>query len=280
MHSVFLLWVVAVPNRTQSGYRSFFSSSNKLAVFATRPDPVDSQYIKSNKFTFKNNTLLKMSNGKRPFRVSIEGNISSGKSTLLKYFEKLSDVDACAEPVDEWRNVNGNNLLELTYLDPKRWNFTFQHYVQLTRLQMQTKLTDKKVQLFERSLQNNRYCFVEMAHSKGIMSKYEYLAQCEWYDWIENNMDIGLDLIVYLRSCPKTVHERMCKRNRPEENCVPFEYLESLHNSYEHWLTTNPPAPVLVLDVNQDIGQVQSLYTQNAPYILGKMPFIPETVLV
>uniref|UniRef100_A0A8D8LYR0 Deoxynucleoside kinase n=1 Tax=Cacopsylla melanoneura TaxID=428564 RepID=A0A8D8LYR0_9HEMI len=206
-----------------------------------------------------------MSNGNRPFRVSIEGNIGSGKSTLLKYFEKFSDVDACAEPVDEWRNVHGHNLLHLTYSDPKRWNFTFQHYVQLTRLQMQTKLTEKKVQLFERSLQNNRYCFVEMARSKGFLSQHEFLAQCEWYDWIENNMDIGLDLIVYLRSCPKTVHERMLKRNRPEENCVPLEYLESLHKSYEHWLSANPPAPVLVLDVNQDLGQVQSLYTQNPP---------------
>uniref|UniRef100_A0A8D8SPL4 Deoxynucleoside kinase n=1 Tax=Cacopsylla melanoneura TaxID=428564 RepID=A0A8D8SPL4_9HEMI len=250
MHSVILLCVVSVTSRTQTGFRSFSSSSKKLAVIASKPDPVDSHYIKSNKFTFKNNTSLKMSNGNRPFRVSIEGNIGSGKSTLLKYFEKFSDVDACA------------------------------HYVQLTRLQMQTKLTEKKVQLFERSLQNNRYCFVEMARSKGFLSQHEFLAQCEWYDWIENNMDIGLDLIVYLRSCPKTVHERMLKRNRPEENCVPLEYLESLHKSYEHWLSANPPAPVLVLDVNQDLGQVQSLYTQNAPYILGKMPFTPESVLV
>ncbi|KAI5739921.1 hypothetical protein M8J77_025013 [Diaphorina citri] len=215
----------------------------------------------------------------RPFRVSIEGNIGSGKSTLLKYFEKFSDVDTCVEPVEEWRNVNGHNLLHLTYSDPMRWNFSFQHYVQLTRLQMQTKVTDKKVQLFERSLQNNRFCFVEMARAKGFLSKQEFLAMSEWYDWVENNMDIGLDLIVYLRSCPKTVHERMLKRNRPEENCVPLDYLQSLHESYEHWLSTNPPAPVLVLDVNQDLGHVENLYTLNAPYILGQSP-PPNSVLV
>lgn len=31
---------------------------------------------------------------KRPFRVSIEGNVGSGKSTLIKYFENFKEVEA------------------------------------------------------------------------------------------------------------------------------------------------------------------------------------------
>lgn len=31
---------------------------------------------------------------KRPFRVSIEGNIGSGKSTCIKFFEKFRNVEA------------------------------------------------------------------------------------------------------------------------------------------------------------------------------------------
>lgn len=30
---------------------------------------------------------------KRPFRVAIEGNVGSGKSTLIKYFENFKDVE-------------------------------------------------------------------------------------------------------------------------------------------------------------------------------------------
>ena len=37
----------------------------------------------------------------RPFVVSIEGNIGSGKSTMLKYFEKFQDVELVPEPVAE-----------------------------------------------------------------------------------------------------------------------------------------------------------------------------------
>lgn len=33
---------------------------------------------------------------RRPFRVSIEGNIGSGKSTCIKYFEKFPNVEAHA----------------------------------------------------------------------------------------------------------------------------------------------------------------------------------------
>lgn len=33
---------------------------------------------------------------KRPFRVSIEGNIGSGKSTCIKFFEKFKNVETHA----------------------------------------------------------------------------------------------------------------------------------------------------------------------------------------
>lgn len=47
----------------------------------------------------------------------------------------------------------------LTYAEPHRWNFTFQHYVQLSRLNLQNQQSDKKIQIFERSLQNNRLVY-------------------------------------------------------------------------------------------------------------------------
>lgn len=40
-----------------------------------------------------------------------------------------------------------------------------------------------------------RYCFVEMAHDKGLLSSPEFAVICQWYEFIENNVDIGLDLI-------------------------------------------------------------------------------------
>ncbi len=76
-----------------------------------------------------NNTARK---NKRPFTVVVEGNIGSGKTTFLKYYDNLMSTEVFMEPVDKWKNLDGNNLLELMYKEPKRHSFTFQSYVQLT----------------------------------------------------------------------------------------------------------------------------------------------------
>nr|CAD7269520.1 unnamed protein product [Timema shepardi] len=104
----------------------------------------------------KTSTDDTVNNQKHPFRVSVEGNIGCGKSTFIKHFGQFPQVDSHLEPVELWRDVQGQNLLELLYKDIARWNFVFQNFVQLSRLNIQTRSTDKRVQMFERSLQNNR----------------------------------------------------------------------------------------------------------------------------
>lgn len=47
----------------------------------------------------------------RPFTVIVEGNIGSGKTTFLNYFKKKKDICVLAEPIEMWRDCNGNNLL-------------------------------------------------------------------------------------------------------------------------------------------------------------------------
>lgn len=146
----------------------------------------------------------------------------------------------------------------------------FQNYVQLSRLKTQMHQTERKVLMFERSLQNNRFCFVEMAHTNGQLLDVEYVVLCKWYDWIEQNFDIHLDLIVYLHSSPEVCYERIQRRRRPEEITVSLSYLKELHESYEEWLLqAQTPAPVLVIDANKELDEVRQLCFQNQSYILG-----------
>jgi len=39
---------------------------------------------------------------KRPFLVSVEGNVGSGKSTMLNFFKDIEGVKLCPEPVNKW----------------------------------------------------------------------------------------------------------------------------------------------------------------------------------
>uniref|UniRef100_A0A1I8FEB8 DNK domain-containing protein n=1 Tax=Macrostomum lignano TaxID=282301 RepID=A0A1I8FEB8_9PLAT len=82
----------------------------------------------------------RMSSSHKKFTVSVEGNIGSGKSTMLEYFSSVKSaqgiVESIPEPIDKWCNLAGVNLLERLYTDPKRWFFSFNLYCMLTRLDM------------------------------------------------------------------------------------------------------------------------------------------------
>lgn len=49
--------------------------------------------------------------GRRFLKVAVEGNIGSGKSTFLSYCQPIGGFDVMYEPVEQWRNVRGENLL-------------------------------------------------------------------------------------------------------------------------------------------------------------------------
>ncbi|KAI5652141.1 deoxynucleoside kinase domain-containing protein [Phthorimaea operculella] len=210
---------------------------------------------------------------KRPFRVSIEGNIGSGKSTCIKFFEKFDNVEKHPEPLQEWRNVNGHNLLGLMYSDLNKWIFAFQHYVLLSRLKIQTSQPSHPgitVKMFERSVQNSRYCFVENAKKQNTLKEPEYQVLSQWFDYTEKNLDIGLDLIVYLRTSPQVVWERVMKRGRAEESEVPLEYLQQVHDSYEEWLSSpHVGCEVLTIDADRGLEQVKEDLERYSYKILG-----------
>lgn len=110
-------------------------------------------------------------NNQRLITVSVDGNISSGKSTLVANLNELFSnkfnfhVELVPEPLEKWTNLKGHNLLGMLYEDLTKNNFMFQHYVQLTRLMDAVKKPESDsdacgngtVRVLERSLQNNRY---------------------------------------------------------------------------------------------------------------------------
>ena len=90
---------------------------------------------------------------RRPYTVIVEGNIGAGKTTFLQPFLKHENiVQVCTEPVEKWRNLQGHNLLQKMYEDPKRWSFELQSYIQLTMVQEHMKPCDVPVKMMERSL--------------------------------------------------------------------------------------------------------------------------------
>lgn len=65
----------------------------------------------------------------------------------------------------------------------------------------------------------------------------------------ENILNHSQFFLVYLRTTPEVVYERMKMRGRSEESSVSLDYLKQLHDLHENWLIhgrKHRPAPVII----------------------------------
>ncbi|KAI4503896.1 hypothetical protein M0802_001299 [Mischocyttarus mexicanus] len=196
---------------------------------------------------------------KRPFTVCVEGNIGSGKTTFLNHFKNFDNMEVLQEPVELWRNVSGVNLLDLMYKEPKRYAFLFQSYVQLTMLQLHTYKTRLPFKIMERSVYSARLFIENMKRSK-MLQDIEFIVLEDWYDWCIQSANIETNAIIYLRTSPEIVYQRMRIRARKEENAVSLDYLKQIHQVHDEWLIHQSlftlPAPVIVIDGNKSIEEM------------------------
>lgn len=141
-------------------------------------------------------------------RISIEGNIRSGKLTLLRLLQK---TETCSvenkqngpiiffEPVDEWKN------LKLFSKNPKKYALLFQDEIIESLIRQREYSADW---IRERSLVS---CFLFFT----ILLDQGYLTSDEWeelHDKILENKHLFPDHIFYLRTTPEKCLERIRKR--------------------------------------------------------------------
>ncbi|XP_072257250.1 deoxyguanosine kinase, mitochondrial-like [Pyxicephalus adspersus] len=210
-------------------------------------------------------------------KLSVEGNIAVGKSSLLKLlgnvFQEWSFV---GEPLKKWQHAYSSsshgmdNLLQLLYDNPTRWSYTFQTLSCMTRFKTQIdplseELLKQKqpVRVFERSVYSDRFVFAKTLFELGHLNEMEWSMYQEWHTFLlqEFGERAALDGILYLHATPKKCFQRLQKRARKEEERVTQQYLEKLHDQHEDWLrkknidvhfTQICNIPLLILDVEED----------------------------
>lgn len=203
--------------------------------------------------------------------VCVEGNIGCGKSTFLSLCDEYASIEVIAEPVEQWMNVAGVNLLENFYADPSTWAIAFQSYVTLTMLKGHLQPVGTPIKVIERSLGSARHCFVEGMLADGVLSPCLYAILQEWYQFIDDKFVVKPDLIIYLRTTPTVAYDRMRSRSRPEEGGVPLQYLSRLHQLHEDWIESEQYAvgtPVVIIDADRSLAALQLEYAECISNIL------------
>ena len=114
---------------------------------------------------------------------SLDGNIGSGKSTLIHLLKENQEILQnnigreiifLQEPVDDWKNIvdeNNKNLIENYYVDQKKWGFSFQITTLISRISQLKNIRDngcEVVVITERSISSDKNVFCKMLYDDGI----------------------------------------------------------------------------------------------------------------
>ena len=199
--------------------------------------------------------------------ISIEGNIGTGKTTLInilkKKFGKKNSVIFVEEPLNQWLNLkdkDGKNILGKFYEDQERWSYSFQMHAFITRSKdILRQNTDENVIIIERSVLTDCNVFAKLLYNSGKISEMEWKLYNEWFIWLtEHFASVKPDKFVYLRAEPEVSYQRMIKRTRDEENNVPLEYLQAVSEKHDEWLLSDDIENVITIDVNADFNDSEN----------------------
>lgn len=214
------------------------------------------------------NEQIKYTMNTKGMIVSLEGNIGSGKSTLMRYltqqYEGKKHIVFLQEPVDEWSEVKDENdvtILEKFYADQKKYAFSFQMMAYISRLALLKKTRDENpdaIIVTERSLYTDRYVFAKMLYETRDIEEVNYKIYLKWFDCFVK--DYPIDKVIYVNTPPPTCLTRIIQRSRNAEVSMPISYLNKCHLYHERMIEGIYKDNTLVLDGSNDFNDIKRVW--------------------
>ena len=175
---------------------------------------------------------------------SIDGNIGSGKSTIVRQLKKALETNPTfiflEEPVSEWETIktsDGTTILEKFYNDQDKYAFSFQMMAYISRLAQLRKTIRENPDchiVTERSIYTDRNVFAKMLYDDKKIEEINYQIYLKWFE--EFAKETKIDHIIYIDTTAKKCHERIQKRDRTGESCIPLEYLRKCEMYHDIWI--------------------------------------------
>ena len=192
---------------------------------------------------------------------ALQGNIGSGKTTIMKIISNhFKDVEFIEEPVKQWQNLGGMNLLDSFYSDPKRWGFSFEFFSMLTKIEALLKAaeSDKPIIIIERSIFSNRV-FMDLSKELGKLDTMEYCMLINTYNFYLAHVYPQISGVIYLDTPVDECIKRITRRNRGEECTIEKSYLEAIKNKMDEMCNSSTMIVIRIdgmYDCNRDVKRV------------------------
>jgi len=192
-------------------------------------------------------------------RISIDGNIASGKSECLEALHRaFPDLPCFPEPLEHW-----GDLLEAYYKDKETWALPFSLKVLLTFKDSNTATPHCFV---ERSPLSCKHVFTHMLMSEGTMGHRQWDVFCEYWD----TLGWKPDALIYIDTPAAICIDRLRERNRSGEQDVDVQYLRRIEYAYETMLRQNMDGiPVIRIDGSKSPREVSEAVIRAARDLLS-----------
>lgn len=176
--------------------------------------------------------------------IAIAGNIGSGKTTLCGLLSKHFGW----EP--HYEDVETNPYLPSFYEDMQRWSFNLQVYFLNSRFRQIIDIRSSgKTVVQDRTIYEDAYIFAPNLHAMNLMSSRDFQNYASLFELMSTFVKPP-DLLIYLKASVPTLVHQIQKRGRDYENSIRIDYLKSLNDRYENWISKYTLGKLLIIEVD------------------------------
>lgn len=177
--------------------------------------------------------------------IAIAGNIGSGKTTLTGLLAKNYKY------TPQYEDVDSNPYLSSFYEDMKRWSFNLQIYFLNSRFRQIVEVHRQAQDVIQdRTIFEDAFIFAPNLHDMGLMSSRDFATYQSIFELMVSFIKPP-DLLIYLRADVPTLVNQIQKRGRDYEASIRLDYLKSLNDRYESWISGYKEGKLLIIDVEK-----------------------------
>jgi deoxyadenosine/deoxycytidine kinase len=211
--------------------------------------------------------------------IAVAGNIGVGKSTLVEKLCARLGWEPFYEPVTE------NPYLADFYKDMTAWSFHSQVFFLAHRLRLHHDLAKHPNSVVQdRSVYEDAEIFAQNLYLQDHIQPRDYQTYRQLYETVIQFLPPP-DLVIYLRAAVPTLVRRIASRGRDYERTISPDYLSSLNDLYEKWISGFSLCPVLTvpagdLDYVAHAGHLRLIAAKVEEKLTGKeeVVFAPDEV--
>jgi len=205
-----------------------------------------------------------------PRYIAIEGPIRVGKSTLAKVVAETLRAQRITEPED-------NRFLKSFYEGERgaafqaQMAFLIKRYEQLRALDMAGN--PNKVVVADYIFEKDKI-FASLNLEDVELEVYD-----RYYKMFHEQLPAP-DLVIYLQATPEVLKKRLKKKNAPGEVKISDDYIEAVHEAYEHFFFHYTASDLLIvntsdIDFVERSEDLQALLRRVSEPIRGTQYFLP-----